>query len=142
MAKTNQQIVTPLTTMPFTYPMWNTPGYIVLRRSMKFVSVGTRHAKLLIVTADPRSELKAVDEPRYKHPSAATMAVTHSWALKGIFSVVLTFDQVLEKGIASSRENAQKTRPVLSWEPTMHGPRAIQSMNVKANAPPTVVVAW
>lgn len=55
---------------------------------------------------------------------------------------MLTFDQVLENGIAPSREKAQKTRPVLSCEPTMHGPRAIQSMNVKAKAPPTVVVAW
>ena len=48
---------------------------------------------------------------------------------------------MLEKGSAPSRENAQNIRPVLSCEPTIHGPMATHTRNVKANAPPYVDVA-
>ena len=54
-----------------------------------------RKAILLIVTAEPRSALNAVDEPRYKHPSAATIAVTASCALSGTPSLGWTFAQLI-----------------------------------------------
>jgi hypothetical protein len=49
---------------------------------------------LLMVTAVPRRELNAVDEPRYKHPRAAMTAVTASWELNGIFRLGWTLDQL------------------------------------------------
>lgn len=55
---------------------------------------GTRYARLLIVTAEPRRALKAVEEPRYKHPRIAIMAVTASCAFKGMRRVGWTLDQL------------------------------------------------
>jgi hypothetical protein len=44
--------------------MWNEPLCIVVLCSRTFVRMGIRYARLLIVTAEPRRALKAVDEPR------------------------------------------------------------------------------
>ena len=49
-----------------------------------------------MVTADPRRALKAVDEPRYKHPRIAIMTVTASCALRGMRRVGWTLDQLEE----------------------------------------------
>lgn len=58
---------------------------------------------LLIVTAVPRRELNAVDEPRYKHPRAAITAVTASWELKGILRLGWTLDQLKYGQLRSSQ---------------------------------------
>lgn len=56
--------VTMLTVIPTTYPMLKVPLCRVLRRINTFVRIGRMYARLLIVTADPRRALKAVDDPR------------------------------------------------------------------------------
>lgn len=64
MANVSQQTVTPLTMGPQVGPMWNTPRCMFFRRVKRFVTMGNMYEMLLIVTAEPRSELNAVDEPR------------------------------------------------------------------------------
>ena len=112
MAKVNQQTVTILTMNPLYPDMWKTPLYIFLLPVMRLVRMGTRYAQLLMVTAEPSKELKAVLDPRYRQPSATTIAVTANCEFIGICKRWLTFDQVFEKGSAPSRENAQNMRPV------------------------------
>jgi hypothetical protein len=60
----------------------------------KLVRIGNIYEMLLMVTAVPRRELNAVEEPRYRHPRAAITAVTTSCELKGIFKVEWTLDQL------------------------------------------------
>lgn len=56
--------VTILTVIPTTWLMWKVPLCMFLRRISTFVRIGMIYARLLMVTADPRRALKAVDEPR------------------------------------------------------------------------------
>ena len=53
-----------------------------------------------------------------------------------------TKTNTFENGMAPSREKAQKTRPVLSWELITQGPRAMKRMNSRPNAPPVLSVTW
>lgn len=82
---------------PIVGPMWNTPLCIFFLPVSKLVRIGNMYEMLLMVTAVPRRELKAVEEPRYKHPRAAMTAVTTTCELKGIFKVEWTLDQLEER---------------------------------------------
>ena len=77
-ANVSQHTVTIFTMGPMVEPMWKTPLCMFFLPVIRLVRMGNMYEMLLIVTAVPRRELNAVDEPRYKQPKAAMMAVTAS----------------------------------------------------------------
>ncbi|KAI6851643.1 hypothetical protein KC358_g34 [Hortaea werneckii] len=100
------------------------------------------YAELFTVTAVPINELNAVEEPRGFVSTDVSSTSCCRVSIRYRYEAADGPTHNSENGNAPSLEKAQNILPVLSCDPTTHGPSAMKIRNVRAKAPPALLVAW